>query len=256
MIHLHLSKYILFQYKALIVNTKAIIISHLRYGDNSLIVHLYTECSGRQTIFIKGAYSKKSPMRAVLFQPLYIVETEIHHRENRQMQNISNIQIVQPLHNIPFDPVKSSIALFIAEVLYKTLKEEEANRQLFDFLVHSIQTLDLNDRGTANFHLLFLIHYTRYLGFYPSMEHILDGMWFDMHKGNCAAIQKGSPTYPEYNLLLGKLFGLSFEHLDDMKITHHQRNFLTERLLTYYAMHVDHFGKMKSFPVLRNVFQD
>ena len=241
---------------ALIAHTRAIVLSHFRYGDSSLIVNLYTECMGRQTILIKGAFSKKSAVRAAFFQPLHLVETALHHRTNRQMQRVSNLQVYRPLQHIPFDPVKSSIALFIAEILYKTLKEEEANPGLFDFLLHTIQMLDLNDCGTANFHLLFLVHYSRYLGFYPNTEHASDNTWFDSQKGSFVLIPTASSPSPEYNHLLTQLFGMSFECLDSLQINHHQRNYLAEYLLSYYSMHVANFGTLKSFPVLQNVFQD
>ena len=213
--------------KIMISPTRAIVLNHLRYSDSSLIVNLYTESMGRQAVFVKGAFSKKSAMRVALFQPLHLVETDLHHRANRHIQRISNIQMYYPFQSIPFDPVKNCIALFIAEVLHKTLKEEEANRDLFDFLLHTIQTLDLNERGTANFHLVFLVHYSRHLGFYL-----------------------------KYDRLLSQLSEMSFEHLDSLCINHYQRNDLTEYLLGCYSMHVANFGKLKSFPVLRNIFQD
>jgi DNA repair protein RecO (recombination protein O) len=241
---------------ALISTTRAIVLNHLRYGDSSLIVNLYTESMGRQTIFVKGASGKKSPVRAALFQPLYLVEADLHHRTNRQMQRVSNMQVYYPFQSISFDPVKNCIALFIAEILHKTLKEEEANPGLFDFLFHTIQTLDLNDCGTANFHLLFLVHYSRYLGFYPNTEQASDHTWFDSRNGNFVFIPTASSPLSEYNHLLTQLFGMSFERLDRLQINHHQRNYLTEYLLRYYSMHVDSFGKLKSFPVLQNVFQD
>jgi len=183
---------------------------------------------GRQAIFVKGAFSKKSEVRAALFQPLHLIEAILHHRINRQMQRVSNVRNY-PFQTIPFDPVKSCIALFIAEVLHKTLKEEDANPELFDFLFHAIQTLDLNDRGTANFHLIFLIHYSRYLGFY--LKYKKDD-------------------------ILTQLSKMSFHRPDSLQISHHQRNYLTECLLRYYSIYVDNFGKLKSFTVLQNVFQD
>ena len=241
---------------ALISTTRAIVINHLRYGDSSLIVNLYTESMGRQTVFVKGAFSKKSAVRASYFQPLYLLETGLHHRSNRQMQRISNVQICYPFQSISFDPVKSSIALFVAEILYKTLREEEANPELFDFLLHSIQTLDLNDRGTANFHLVFLVHFSRYLGFYPNTELLAAGTWFDSQQGSFALAPAASSPTSEYNHLLKQLFQMSFDSLDSLQISHHNRNYLTDYLLGYYSMHVDNFGKTKSFTVLQNVFQD
>ena len=213
----------------MITATRAIVLNHLRYGDSSLIVDLYTENMGRQTVFVKGAFKKKSPVRSAMFQPLHLVETDLHYRANRQMQRISNIQMYCTFQNIPYDPVKSCIAMFIAEILYKTLKEEETNRELFDFLLHAIQTLDLNDSGTANFHLVFLVHYSRYLGFYLKYEK---------------------------NDFLKQIFEMSFDCLKKLQINHHRRNCLTEYLLNHYSEHIDSFGKLKSFPVLQNVFQE
>ena len=240
----------------MISNTRAIVLNHLRYGDSSLIVNLYTESMGRQTVFVKEAFSKKSPARAALFQPLHLLEICLHHRVNRQMQRVSNVQMYCPFQSIPFDPVKNCIALFIAEILHKTLKEEEANDGLFDFLLHTIQTLDLNDSGTANFHLAFLVHYSRYLGFHPNTEQASERTWFDARMGSFVTIPAVSSPLPEYNHLLTQVFGMSFDRLDDLSINHHQRNYLTDYLLDYYSTHVANFGKPKSFTVLRNVFQN
>jgi DNA repair protein RecO (recombination protein O) len=216
----------------LIVHTQAIVLNHIRYGESSLIVHLYTERLGRQTVFVKGAFSKKSQMKAALFQPMYVVETDIHYRDNRQIQRISNIRLLQAFHNILLNPMKSGIALFIAEVLTKTLREEEANSELFDFLTQSIHALNLMEKGIANFHLIFLVHLTRYLGFYPNLEEFSGSM----------------PAF------FTQLIHLSFEGLENMEINHLQRNQILEYILAYYALHVENFGKMKSFTVLQHVF--
>ena len=239
----------------MILSTKAIVLNHIRHGDSSLIVRLYTECAGRQTVFVKGASSRKSQMPAGLFQPLNMIETDLHKRTNREMQRISNVRLFYPFRNIPFDPVKTCIALFITEILHKTLKEEESNPALFDFLLHAIQTLDLNNRGTANFHLMFLLHYTRYLGFYPNAEQPSD-IWFDSQREGFSFLPAATSPTREYNRLLSRLLDMSFEHLDDLQIDQHQRNYITELLLKYYATHVDNFGNIKSFSVLKNVFSD
>ena len=207
--------------------TRAIVLNHFRYGDNSLIVDLYTDNMGRQPVFVNNAFSKKSRIRPALFQPLHLLEADLHHRANRQMQRISNVHVFYPFQNIPYSPAKSCIAIFIAEILHKTLKEEEANRELFDFLLHAIQTLDLNSCGTANFHIVFLVHYSRYLGFYLKYEN-----------------------------LIPKISEMAFDNLEKILLNHHQRNRLTEYLLGYYSSHIESFGNVKSFPILQNVFQD
>lgn len=239
-----------------ITRTRAIVLSHFRYGDNSLIVNIYTELLGRQTVFIKGAFSKKTPMRAGLFQPLYVLETEIHHRANRQMQRLSDMQILIQFQSIPFDPIKSSIALFIAEILNKTLREEEANPDLFDFLYHAIQTLDLSDKGVANFHLIFLLHYTKYLGFYPNTSYLSDNARFNIRKGGFEIFPTITSVDDPTNQLLSQLLETGFEKLENLQMNYNQRNNLTDFLLEYYSAHMDNFGKVKSLSVLQNVFHD
>jgi DNA repair protein RecO (recombination protein O) len=125
---------------------------------------------------------------------------------------------------------------------------------MFAFLLHTIQTLDLNERGTANFHLAFLVHFSRYLGFYPNTEHATDDMWFDVRRGGYVPIPTSYSPLPEYNSLLTKLLGISFDSLDSLELNHHQRNYLTDYLLGYYATHIESFGKLKSFAVLQDVF--
>ena len=209
----------------MIYNTRAVVLNNLSYGDTNLIVDLYTEKIGRQSIFINGALSKKSSMRYAMFQSLQLLEVDLHHRENRQLQRISNIQLYYNFQNIQYNPTKSCLAIFIAEVLYKTLKEEASNNELFKFLLNAIQTLDLNNNGTANFHIAFLIHYSRYLGF--SLK---------------------------YENTLAQLSEISFDNLNNFLLNKSQRNTITEYLLGRYSTYIENFGDIKSFSVLKNVF--
>ena len=164
-------------------------------------------------------------MKSAIFQPLQLLELELHHRTNRQLQRISNAQLQYTFQNIQYNPAKNCIAIFIAEVLYKTLKEEEANYELFSFLIHTIQALDLNNIGTANFHIAFLMQYSRYLGFYLKHENILS-----------------------------EVLEMSFDNLNNIALNKSQRNAITEYLLGRYSIYIENFGTMKSFSVLQNVF--
>ena len=226
------------------IKTGAIVLSHLKYGEHSVIATLYTEHKGRQSVMVKGAFSKHAPMKASLFRPLYILEVTLHYQEKRSLQYIRDVTIAEPFLYIPFDPVKSSIALFMSEVLYKTLREEEANSALYVFLTHTIQLLDLNRVGTANFHLLFLLHLSRYIGFYPSDDMVLnmDSPLFREHDRQ---------TYHEF---MQQLLHMSFEQLGEIRLNHNQRNVLLDILLEYYAFHVEGFGVLQTVPVLKTLF--
>ena len=81
------------------------------------------------------------------------------------------------------DISKISIALFIAEVLYKCIREEEKNKTLFDFLHTSIQLLDEDSSGNNIFHLLFMIKLSKHLGFYPHNFKNTQKSYFDLREG-------------------------------------------------------------------------
>lgn len=227
------------------IQTGAIVLSHLKYGDHSVIATLYTEAMGRQSILLKGAFGKKTPMKASFFRPLYILDITLHHRPRRSLQYIDDVSTGVPFLSIPYDPVKSSIALFMAEVLYKTLREEEPNMALYSFLTQVIQVLDLSRSGTANFHLLFLLHLSRFLGFYPPVDFV-------------KTMPMGGVLTPEsvdkYNELMNLLMHTNFEQLHEVELNHVTRNGLLEILLSYYAWHMEGFNALKSVPVLKTLF--
>ena len=122
--------------------TRGIVLHTLKYGESSLIVHVYTEKFGRQSLMIKGVRKSRKQSRANLFQPLFLLDFEIYHKEQRNIHLISSVGRSIPLNHIPYNHTLSTQALFMAEVLYRVLKEEESNPMLFHFLVNSVEYLD------------------------------------------------------------------------------------------------------------------
>ncbi|PIZ05346.1 MAG: DNA repair protein RecO, partial [Flavobacteriales bacterium CG_4_10_14_0_8_um_filter_32_5] len=123
--------------------TKGIVIHQFKYGEKSVIAKIYTEKFGLQSYIINGVRSKKSTNKFAYLQPLSLVEINAYHKENKGLQHLKSIKLDIPFQYIPFDVYKGSIAFFVAEVIYKTIKEEEANSELFDFLYNSVQVLDV-----------------------------------------------------------------------------------------------------------------
>lgn len=237
--------------------TKGIVLNHIKYADTSLVTTIYTETHGRKSFMVPGVYKNKSKFPPVLFQPLTLLDLEISIAPKRELQRIKEASLYQPFHSIPFNTTKSAITLFIAEILYKTLHEEEPNYQLFNFLIHSIQLLDLNDSGTANFHLWFLINFTKHLGFYPTNNYSASNSCFDQANGRFYAPTLMSPTSEDFASAkwISKLLALQSTELNALSINHVTRNVLLTQLIEYYNAHQGHLGTIKSLAVLQSVFE-
>jgi len=225
--------------------TQAIVLHHIRYGDSSLIVTLYTERHGRLTCMVSGVHSKRSKFPPTYFQPLTLLEAEIYYKQNREMQRLK--ELACPFHytTIPFIITKSSIALFLAEVLYITLREEEANPALFSFLFHSFQLLDTKEEGISNFHLLFLLNFSKYLGIFPAeLAHIQGARELSVF----------SHMPEEAWQALVDLTSTSLAAPEKIFISQKTRTLLLERLVRYFALHIDGMDRLKSLQVLKEIF--
>ena len=229
--------------------SRAIVLHHIRFGESSLIVTFYTEKLGKLVCLVNGVRLKKAKFPATFFQPLSLLEADFYYRENRELQRLKEATCPCLFATIPFQITKSAIAMFLAEVLYLTLREEESNPPLFSFLFHSFQLLDNKDKGIANFHLWFMLQFARYLGILTAEAEFFEGnktspdlrLFYQIPQEATAALIRmiGSPQGPP----------------DDLKLSNQNRNLLLDRIIRHYAAHVDGFSRLKSFTVLKEVFE-
>ncbi|MCF8321653.1 MAG: DNA repair protein RecO [Flavobacterium sp.] len=236
----------------MLVKTKAIVISSLKYQDKSLIVKCFTESSGLKSYFVRDAFSsRKSSQKIAYFQPLTILEIEAVHKNKGTLENFKEIKITTPFQSIHSDIFKSTIVLFISEILHYSIHEEEKNVSLFAFLETALHWLDNHDQ-TANFHLILLLEMTKYFGFYPDISEI-DFPFFDSNEGVFTPFQGvGSLTEHETNLFK-KLIPLKFDN--DQKTFHvTERQIVLKSLIDYYSIHLEGFKKPKSLDILKTIF--
>lgn len=235
--------------------TRGIVLHHIRYSETSLIIRIYTESFGLQSYLVKGARSKRSSMRSSMFQPMTLLNMVVYHRNSRELQGIREAAIEKPFHSIASDLRKSTIAIFLSEVLLKTIREREANPDLFDFLASSLHFFDMQEDGIECFHLYFLLMLSRFLGLYPQEGD--DGQdYFDLREGKFVA---GKPLHPDYagmktsrGLLM--LSRATAADLGSLHMDRDLRNAILDTLLTYYQVHLSGLGTLKSVEVLRDVF--
>ncbi len=236
----------------MLVKTKAIVISSLKFQEKSLIVKCFTLSNGLKSYFVRDAFSgRKGSQKIAYFQPLSILEIEAVHKNKGTLENFKEIKTAIPFQSIHTDIVKSTMVMFLSEILHYSIQEEEKNESLFLFLETALTWLDNHDE-ISNFHLILLLETTKYLGFYPDVSEI-DLPFFEMNDGVFTLFHGlGSLTEHETSLLK-KLIDLKFDNVQ--KVFHViERQILLKILIDYYSFHLDGFKKPKSLDVLREIF--
>lgn len=228
----------------------------VRYGESSLIIHAYTQHFGRISLMAKGVRSEKRPGRVALLQPLQILSMEIYRKPTREIQILKEFYPETITQIAPSDPVKNAITLFIAELLYKVLREEEPNEAMFRFLSTSLLQLMHLQSGKANFHLYFAVHLTRYLGFFPTENFDELHCFFDGITGKFVEKLNAPVTAmpADESALLTRLMKISPDNLGNISISGVQRSRFLDELMKFFQIHLEGMGKIKSLDVLREVF--
>lgn len=236
----------------MLVKTKAIVISSLKYQEKSLIVKCFTQSDGLKSYFVQSAFSsKKNNQKIAYFQPLTILEIEANHKNKGTLEHFKEIKLASAYQSINIDIVKSTIVIFLSEMLHHSIQEEEKNEDLFTFLETALLWLDTHEE-TANFHLILLLEITKFLGFYPDNSEN-DLQFFEMTEGVFSPFQGISCLSEHEAFLFKKLMNLKFES-DQKVFAGIERQILLKILLDYYSIHLDGFKKPKSLDVLKEVF--
>ncbi|CAM3469330.1 DNA repair protein RecO [Flavobacterium longum] len=234
----------------MLVKTKAIVISSLRYQEKSLIVKCFTREAGLKSYFVRNAFAGKSAQKIAYFQPLTLLEIEAVHKNKGTLENFREIKLATAYQTINTDVVKSTIILFVSEVLHHSIKEEERNEDLFAFLETALHWLDAHDE-VANFHLILLLETSKFLGFYPDVSQ--ENRFFEMIEGIFTEDHGISCLSETETHLLKRLLRHKFGS-DQKVFSANERQILLKILLDYYSVHLDGFRKPKSLEVLREVF--
>ncbi len=236
--------------------TRGIVFRVTDFGETSVVVKIYTELFGLQGFLVNAVRKKNAKVKQNVLHPLSLVDLVVYHKERKGLHRVAEVRSNPALQHIPFHIVKNSFTLFIDEVLCKSIKEEEPNQQLFDFLFHSIQLLDLQSPVNNDFHLCFLIRLTRYLGFYPTENYSEEEEIFNLREG---IFQPGIPSHMNYmDAIQSEIFFSLLKSSPDfsagLSVPINQKRMLTEKILEYYRLHVTGFSEIKSLKVLEEVW--
>lgn len=237
--------------------TTGIVLHAVKYTDTSLIVQVYTEFTGRASFMVPIPRSHKANIKSVLFQPLAIIELEADFRSRKNIYRVKNAKSFSPFSSIPYNPYKSSIALFLAEFLYRGVREEAENKPLFAYLQHSICWLDACQGDFANFHLVFLMRLSRFLGLYPNLDHYQTGDYFDLQN---ACFTSSRPQLHSYYILPGEasrlaaLMRMNYDTMRFFKMNRAERMRCLTIINEYYRLHLPDFPMLKSLDVLKELY--
>ena len=240
----------------MLLKTRGIVIRSIKYSETSLIVDVYTEEKGLRTYIVSGVRSKKSKVSASLLQVMSLLDMVVYHRDDKNLARTKEIKAAHIYNAVPFNIKKSSVGLFMAEIIQKTLTDPEENKPLFEFIFNAFIFLDQTEENVANLHLSFMIYLMPYLGFMPGGEYSEATPFFDLKEGHFTGSPENVTLYIKDPLsaYLGQLMKLPFHESHQLKISKTDRKLLLNDLLKFYRLHIENFGDIQSHIILEAVF--
>ncbi len=237
----------------MLVKTKGIPLKITNYSESSVVAQIYTAEFGLQSYMINGARKPKAKIPINMLQPFHLLDLLVYQKENASIQRIKEAHQYPVLSSIPLNIVKSSLALFINEVLYKVLKHQHPDPQLYHFLESSIIWLDESQEGLANYHLIFLLKLSNFLGFKPHADPF---PYFDLQEGR---FTKNLPNHlhviqEPYSGYLRNLLSSNFSDSNQIKLNKVDRTYLLQKVIDYYKLHTDNFSDINSLYILEEIF--
>lgn len=238
------------------MKTPALVLSTVNYGDRQLIVDLLTRQAGRQSFIVRLSQSLHGRVHRRLFQPLTLLDADFTLRPNRTLQRFSEVRMARPWTSLTANPYKMPLVFFVAEFLRHATRDEQDVSTLFDYVVDSVEWLDMASEGYANFHLVFMIRLSMFLGFFPNLESYEPGACFDLRSGCFSTTVPPHPDYiqaDEAEAMVG-LMRLSFTTMRLFRMSREQRNRCVDVILDFYRLHIPAFPELKTLGVVRELF--
>jgi len=234
--------------------TRGIVLKITPYAETSVVAQIFTEKFGIQSYLINGVKRARAKIHLNILQPLHLLDLVVYQKTTTGLNRMAEARQLPVFQRIPYDIIKSSMALFITEIIYKSIRQQGPDEKLFEYLFSSICWLDSSEETPINFHLAFLLKLTKYLGFYPASR-TGEQIYFDLKEGVFTRFTPGhilvlqEPHTGQWNTLLNT----SFASLNNVKIGNRDRRILLQKLIDFYQLHIDGLGEIKSLEILEEV---
>lgn len=241
------------------IKSEGIVLRTVKYGDNSFIVDVYTLYNGCLSFLVRMPKGKKRSGKRMLFQPLTQIVFDADIRPHVNMYYFKEVRLGVAYRDIPVNIYKVTMVMFLAEFLSHILVREGENEPLYEFLKYALEWLDDCEKGYANFHLVFLIRLSLFIGFYPNAEGYHRKDTFDLLNGCYSSIALPAPGRiipADQARFVAPLLRMNFDTMHHFRFSHEQRTRILEVLLDYYRLHIPGFPPLKSLDVLKEVFAE
>ena len=231
---------------------RGIVLKTTNYSESSVIVQVLTDQFGMQSYLINGVKKPKAKIKLNMLQSLHLLDMVVYHKPNTNMQRVAELRQTPVFRTIPYDIIKTSIVIFLNEVLYKSIRQQAADERLFDYIFNSIAWFDESEEINPNFHLSFLLKLTRFLGFSPNEQRRADQIYFDLQEGEFVSRPPIHTNYLQLDDAIGfiSLFNTPLEKISEIKFSNTQRRFLLDKILVFYTLHTASFGEIQSHKIL------
>ena len=242
----------------MLVKSRALVLSRLKYNDQNNVVCLFTEAFGNVPFLVRIPKTQRSGVKSVLLQPLNQVVVEWNHQERQSLAHIRNLHCEYTYTTLHSDFYKTSIVSFLSEFLYYALRNESQGGPLFNYICSSLQWLDAADIHYNNFHIAIQIHLSLFLGFLPNVSNGSDQSFFDLRNG---CYTSDIPFHNDYlkgtdALFVKSLVRMSVSNMHLFHFTSAQRVRLLEYINSYYRLHIPDFPPLKSIGILHDMFSE
>jgi DNA repair protein RecO (recombination protein O) len=242
----------------MLTKTEAIVLRSIKYGDARVIVDLFTRRHGRVPFIVSIPRSPKARIKKQYFQPMTLLTVEFDLRPQTELQKLHDVSLLTPLPSLYGDAAKLALSLFTAEFLSHALRDEQQNEPLFSYIASSIEWLDGSPAHFANFHLVFLMRLSRFLGFYPNLE--VSGEAYSYFDLRSASFCTAPPLHhdflmPQEASHIRLLMRMDFATMHLFRLSRAERNRILELLLHYYRLHLPDFPELRSVQVLQELFE-
>ncbi|MFN4082797.1 MAG: DNA repair protein RecO [Bacteroidia bacterium] len=239
----------------MLTKVKGIVISKVNFNDNSVIAKIYTNVFGLQSYIVNGVKNNKGVVKQSHLLTLNLLELDVYHQQNKNLQRIKEIKCFPLLINLHADMVKSSIAVFMSELIYKSIKHENIpDENLFSFLYQSILYVENSKNTLSHFHLWFMLHYSSFLGFEPKPNFSDNKQYFSLIDGYFVEAEGLNTCRAETSKQIFNLITVEAKNLHELMFTENQRIKIYEALLKYFELHEIALGTINSYKILKQVF--
>jgi len=213
-------------------SSEFIILHYTPIKENTVVLHTLTPQWGRRSFL----YCLPKNGGAALLQTLNILDGEVTENPKSELWRVSSLRAVHPLYGIRGNIHKNTITMFLGEVLFRALRQEDNPEDgLFEWCRNAILTLDALQSDFSNFHLLFLLDFATSLGFMPDTASV-------------------APFAGDQLSNISQLLTLNREQALLLPLSGAQRNDIADRLLEYLVHHCEMKLNVKSLKVLRELY--